>query len=183
MSDVTSGEKTCWFVMRDLGRTSLDKSYYKLFKDNGFEAYTPLKWQLAVKNGKRSRVQVPVIRDLLFVHDVRSRIEAFIQKYSAIQFRYVRGAYCCPMVVPEADMNRFIRVTDSTDSPEYYTPCDITPNMCGRRIRIIGGPLDGCEGKLVTVRGSKRRRIMVSLLNLLSVAVEGKPEYIQFIED
>ena len=43
MSDVTSGEKTCWFVMRDLGRTSLDKSYYKLFKDNGFEAYTPLK--------------------------------------------------------------------------------------------------------------------------------------------
>ena len=119
MSDVTSGEKTCWFVMRDLGRTSLDKSYYKLFKDNGFEAYTPLKWQLAVKNGKRSRVQVPVIRDLLFVHDVRSRIEAFIQKYSAIQFRYVRGAYCCPMVVPEADMNRFIRVTDSTDSPEY----------------------------------------------------------------
>ena len=96
MSDVTSGEKTCWFVMRDLGRTSLDKSYYKLFKDNGFEAYTPLKWQLVVKNGKRSRVQVPVIRDLLFVHDVRSRIEAFIQKYSAIQFRYVRGAYCCP---------------------------------------------------------------------------------------
>ncbi len=91
MSDVISGEKTCWFVMRDLWRTSLDKSYYKLFKDNGFEAYTPLKWQLAVKNGKRSRVQVPVIRDLLFVHDVRSRIEAFIQKYSAIQFRYVRG--------------------------------------------------------------------------------------------
>ena len=71
MSDVTSGEKTCWFVMRDLGRTSLDKSYYKLFKDNGFEAYTPLKWQLVVKNGKRSRVQAPVIRDLLFVHDAK----------------------------------------------------------------------------------------------------------------
>ncbi len=85
------------------------------------------------------------------------------------------------MVVPEADMNRFIRVTDSTDSPEYYTPCDITPNMCGRRIRIIGGPLDGCEGRLLTVRGSRKRRIMVDLPDLLSVAVEVSPEFIQFL--
>ena len=69
MSDVTSGEKTCWFVMRDLGRTSLDKSYYKQFKDNGFEAYTPLKWQLVVKNGKRVMDRVSIDEIKKYVQD------------------------------------------------------------------------------------------------------------------
>ena len=53
--------------------------------------------------------------------------------------------------------------------------------MCGRRIRIIGGLLDGYEGNLLKVRGSRIKYLLVELGGLLSVGVEVKSEYIQFI--
>lgn len=53
--------------------------------------------------------------------------------------------------------------------------------MCGRKIRIIGGPLDNFEGSLLTVRGSKVKRLLVELPDLLTVGVEVNPEYIQLI--
>ena len=53
--------------------------------------------------------------------------------------------------------------------------------MYGRRIRIVGGNLDGYEGCLLTMRGSKVNRLLIELKGLLAVGVEVIPEYIQFI--
>ena len=55
--------------------------------------------------------------------------------------------------------------------------------MLNRKIRIVGGPLDGYEGTLQTVRGSKVKRLLVELPGLLSVAVEVEPEYIQLVHE
>ena len=54
--------------------------------------------------------------------------------------------------------------------------------MVNRSIRIVGGPLDGYEGTLLTTRGSKVKRLMVSLPGLLTVGVEVNPEYIQIYQ-
>ena len=53
--------------------------------------------------------------------------------------------------------------------------------MHKRKIRIIGGRLDGFEGYLLTVRGSKVKRLLVELPTLLAASVEVEPEYIQLI--
>ena len=53
--------------------------------------------------------------------------------------------------------------------------------MRNRRIRIIGGPLHGYEGSLVTVRGTTVKRLLVELPMLLAAAVEVEPEFIQFL--
>ena len=53
--------------------------------------------------------------------------------------------------------------------------------MLNRPIRIVGGPLDGYEGTLITTRGSKVKRLLVEIPQLLSVGVEVNPEYIQFV--
>ena len=66
-------------------------------------------------------------------------------------------------------------------SPQYYLPEEITPQMFGHKIRIVGGPLDGYEGYLQTVRGSKVKRLLVELDNYLAVSVEVLPEFIQLI--
>lgn len=55
------------------------------------------------------------------------------------------------------------------------------PYMRDRRIRIIGGPLHGYEGSLVTVRGTTVKRLLVELPMLLAAAVEVEPEFIQFL--
>ena len=85
------------------------------------------------------------------------------------------------MVVADTDMERFIRAVDATESPRYYLPEEITPVMYGRKIRIEGGPLNGYEGRLLTTRGSKVKRLLVELEGFLSVGVEVDPEYIQLI--
>ena len=77
-------------------------------------------------------------------------------------------------------MERFIHATQSS-SPKYFLPEEITPAMLRRRIRIVGGLLDGCEGTLLTVRGSKVKRLLVQIPELLAVAVEVNPEYIQLL--
>ena len=53
--------------------------------------------------------------------------------------------------------------------------------MYGRKIRIVGGNLDGYEGMLLTTRGSKTKRILVKLPNWLVAAVEVNLEYVQFL--
>ena len=81
----------------------------------------------------------------------------------------------------DTDMERFIRAVDATESPRYYLPEEITPTMYGRKIRIEGGPLSGYEGRLLTTRGSKVKRLLVELEGFLAVGVEVDPEYIQLI--
>ena len=85
------------------------------------------------------------------------------------------------MVVREAEMNRFIHAVGSVGNPCYYKPTEITPSMCSRRIRIVGGNLDGYEGKLLSVRGSHVKRILVELPSWLVAAVEVNPEFIQLL--
>jgi len=62
-----------------------------------------------------------------------------------------------------------------------YLPDDLTPSMLGKRIKIIGGPLDGYEGALITTRGSKVKRLLVKLENYLTAGVEVSPEFIQVL--
>lgn len=87
------------------------------------------------------------------------------------------------MVVPDADMDRFMQAVAATPSPRYYLPSEITPQMYSRRIRIVGGLLDGQEGTLVTTRGSKVKRLLVELPGILAVSVEVSPEYIRLVEN
>ena len=85
------------------------------------------------------------------------------------------------MTVRNEEMERFIALVQSRASIRYYKPEEITPSMYGRRIRIEGGALDGIEGLLMTIRGSKVKRLVVQLEGLLAAGVEVNPEYIQFI--
>ena len=54
--------------------------------------------------------------------------------------------------------------------------------MLKRKIRIIGGPLDNYEGFLLTVRGSKVKRLLIELPTFLAASVEVEPEFIQLIK-
>lgn len=86
------------------------------------------------------------------------------------------------MTVRNADMERFIQVVESSENPKFYRPSEITPDMLSRKIRIIGGQLDGYEGTLLTLRGSKVKRLLVELPTLLAAAVEVQPEFIRLID-
>lgn len=174
-------EKARWWAMRDLKRSNARKPAYKLLEEKKVEFFVPMRWQLVTRRGKRVREQVPFMQYLLFVHETRFNLDPLVEKTPTLQYRWLRDTYREPMTVPDTDMERFMLAVNASDSPKYYLPEEITPAMCGRRIRIVGGTLDGYEGSLLTIRGSKVRRLLVELPGFLSVGVEVSPEYIRFL--
>ena len=169
-----------WFVMRDLKRPNARVFAYEFLEGLGVEVFTPLKRHYLT--ARREWREKPLIHGLLFVHGTRAGLDPVVATLPTLQYRYQPGKRQSPMVVPEAEMARFIHAVKATESPRYYLPEEITPAMLGRRIRVIGGPLDGYEGRLLTTRGSRTRRLLVELPGLLSVGVEVAPDYVQLLK-
>lgn len=179
-----SDEEEKWFAMRDLSRANTLTPAWRRLSDMGFEVYTPMLTRLTVKQGKRIRETIPAIHDLLFVHSTQPALEPIVDQIATLQFRYGRGlGYRVPMTVRTVDMERFIQAVNLSQNPTYYLPSELTPDMIGRRVRIIGGPMDGYEGSLLKMRGSRKRRLIVNLESLLSIAVEVAPDYISLLPE
>ena len=170
--------------MRDLKRANAKLPAYMMLGDMGFEVFVPMKWQLTIRRGKRIREQVPFLRDLLFVHATRDKLDPIVDKTDTLQYRYIRGGkYRDPMKVGSKEMERFIQAVRWSENPVYYLPDEIPASMYGRKVCIIGGDLDGHEGTLLKVRGLHKKRILVELPHLLSASVDLEPEFVRFVEE
>ena len=137
-----------WFVLRDLTRPNAKRPAYRLLEEKGIEVFTPMRWQLVERKGKRIREEVPLLHDLLFAHTTCACMDPIVEEISTLQYRYLRGGYRKPY---------------------------------GRMIRIEGGPLDGYEGRLLSIRGSRVKRLIVEIPGLLVAAVEVDPVYIRLL--
>lgn len=173
-----------WYALRDLKRANAKRRAWEVLAEKGFEVFTPMQWKLiSKKGGGKMRVRVPVIYDLLFVRSDRESIDLEIQKTDTLQHRFVKGCGGNPMVVPDAEMKQFIHAITHSESVRYYAPSEITSEMKGKYVHIIGGALNGYEGLLLSVRGSKVKRFVIELPNLITAGIEVKPEYIRVIEN
>ena len=171
-----------WFVLRDLKRSNAKLPAYKMLAEMGIEVFTPMVWKLVILHGKRTRIKVPFMQNLLFAHDSRKVLDPIIANTLTLQYRFLRDGNRSPMTVRDVDMKHFIQAVESSDNPLYYTPNEVSPDMIGRKVRIIGGPLNGYEGFLQKMQGSRIKRLFVELPSHLTAAVEVEPEFIQFVK-
>lgn len=177
----SSQESLQWFAMRDLKRRHAKLPAYKLFENLKVQYFTPMVHRLVVVKGKRIDQEVPFMQDLLFVKDTREHLDLIMESIPKLQYRYKIGVQHTPIIVPTAEMERFIYAVESSENPKFYALNEVTPEMINRKIRIIGGKLDGYTGTLVTTRGSKVKRLLVELPSLLAASVEVEAEYIQLV--
>lgn len=171
-----------WFVMRDLKRSNAKCPAYKLLDELNIRFFTPMVWKTAVRRGKRIPQLVPFMQDLLFVYDSRKTLDPIVEQIPTLQYRFVRGGMSMPMTVRTEEMERFIKAVSTMSAPCFYTPEEIKPSMIGKKVRIVGGPLDGYEGYLQKIQGAHVKHLFVELPNLLTAAVEVDPEYIQVLK-
>ena len=181
MPTYTMDDDTQWYAMRDLTRPNAKVSAYEKLNAKGIRCFTPMVKKQVKLRGDTVLIDAPYMRDLLFAYGTREAIDPLTAPGMRLQYRYVRGGYMEPMTVRKADMENFIRAVQSTISARYYRPEEITPAMRNRKIRIIGGPLNGLAGTLVTIRGTRVKRLLVEIPTLLAAAVEVEPEYIQMV--
>ena len=180
---MSDGDAKRWYVMRDLKRPNSKMPAYKQIEDLGVECFTPMEWVLITRLAKHIREKVPIIHDLLFIHDTKQHLDIVLQQIPTLQYRFQKGkGYQEPMIVPDHDMERFIQAVSTSENPQYYLPEELNSTFKGCQIRIIGGSMDGFQGQLLTVKGSKKKRILVELPGWLTVAVEVSPEFIELIK-
>lgn len=182
LSGASNPDLKQWFVLRDLKRANAKRFSWQDIRDSGFEVFTPMHQVILLQGGKRIRKDVPVIKDLLFVHASKDELDPIIEKTPTLQYRFLKKQYMKPMTVRDEDMRRFLRITAEGGKIRYFTPEELSPSMIGKSARVVGGPLNGYEGKVLSVRGSKVKRLLVELPGLISAGIEVSPEFIEIID-
>lgn len=171
-----------WYVLRDLKRPNAKDPAWRMLPDLGFKVFTPMKTVIIEEKGKKIREERPVIADLLFVRSDAASLDRVIERTATLQHRYVKGApYRTPMTVPAAEMERFIAAVSTSFKTDYYLPGELTPDMIGRDVRIVDGPLAGHTGKILRLRGRSKPKLLISLHGLLTAAVEVEKTFLEFV--
>ena len=182
MGATQSNTDKLWYAMRDLKRANAALPAYKQLAEAGIEVFTPMTTRFSVKDGKHIKVEVPIIRDLLFVKESRQNLDPIVAKTPTLQYRFKKGGKQGEAtVIPCEDMERFIGAVQAVNNPKFYSAEEIDSLMCGRKIRMVGGTLDGYEGILQSVRGSKTKHLIITLSSLLAVSVDINDEFIEVL--
>lgn len=171
-----------WFVLRDLKRPNSLTPAWRELTEAGHEIFTPMREYIVTRGGKKIRINKPVINDLLFLHTDREAADKIVASIPTLQYRFAKGGgYRQPMTVRPKEMDRFIRAVKESEEPKYILPAELDESALGSKVRIIGGPLEGVEGTLLRIRGARKRRIVVSIPELLSVEVEVTPDFVEVL--
>ena len=176
-----------WYVLRDLARPNAKNPAYKQLLEMPEMAgcvFVPLKQHVYKEFGKRVVRLVPFMPDLVFVHKSREELDPIVNMIPLLQYRYVRGGKQFEaMTIHHNDIERFMQAVAETDMVEYYSYDEVSPQLYGKPIRIIGGRLNGFEGRLMSKKGSRHKRLLIDLKECnLSAAIHVQSDYIQILK-
>ena len=85
------------------------------------------------------------------------------------------------MTVGSEEMDRFIFAINNTETPIFYKPGELTKSMYGKYVRVVGGILNNFEGQLLSIKGKRKKHLIIELPSLIAAAVEVNPEFIQIV--
>lgn len=171
MEKLEDEEVPVWYAMRATYNRGMDAK--TLLSDEKIECFIPMHYELVEgKNGRKKRVSVPVIKNLVFANTTASRIKKVKDKVSYLQ--YIMGVYeegRKPIIVPDAQMEAFIAVAETLDDRLTYLKPEETNLSDGVKVRIHGGFLDGREGIFKRIAGKRNRRMIIAIPGVIAVAI------------
>lgn len=168
--------KAYWYVLRFLYRNQ--PKVRALFEANGVKTFSPKKLVVKIEKGRRVKKYEDILWDLFFVHSSKEIIDPYVAKFDNFQYKFKSGGKRHnPLIVPEDQMDAFIKAVEASKNPLFISQDDIDMRK-GTRVRIVKGPLSGFEGIVIKVKGAKAKRFIVEIPNTLAVAVEVSPNMI-----
>ena len=150
-------------------------------RQQGFEAFVPLRYEVKTIKGQKQRALVPAISGLLFVKGALDEIKEYVIK--APFQAYIRKSNFSNktdyLVIPTKAMEDFIAVTEKHEEHvTYFRPEEISLRI-GDQIRIRGGLYDGREGVITRIKGKRNRHLVVQIPGVIYAAVEMTPDLIE----
>lgn len=161
-----------WFAMRALYRREMRvKEQLDL---QGFQSFIPMITEHKRVKGRLTHIRKPVVAGLMFVRATKSSLQEFKRRIDHFQYicshTHKEPAKGTPIVVPDQQMEDFIRLCDGADDPMFLDPAleTIAP---GDAVRVVSGPFRGLTGTFQRVHGKRARHFVVELQGLLCLAV------------
>ncbi len=174
-------QKMQWFAMRATYRRGLQIK--EMLDRQGIRNFIPMRYEVFLKNGRKKRMLVPVIKDLIFVHAVQSELQQVKFKFPYLQYMIdIRNGQ--KIIVPDKQMRDFIAVAGTYDEHLIFFSPDEVNLQKGTKVRITGGDFEGYEGIFVKVKGARDRRVVISLQGIIAMAMATlSPDLIEVVEE
>lgn len=174
-----------WFVLKTI--FSREMRVKHLLDERAIESFIPMQYKIKTKFGKKEKVLVPVIKDLIFVHAEKKRVEEFKKElflregFEAYFLTRKEGYKRIIEIIPDKQMEDFINVASHlNDDITYFNSEDIELKK-GTKVRVIGGIFDGIEGTLLKVKGKRSKRIVIEIPGVAIAASYIEPDLIEVL--
>lgn len=174
---VSDGAEKRWYIAY-VG-TRAEKSVRDMLRQKGYEAFAATQWELHVwKNGRRKKIEQPVITQYVFVH-VTEQERLAIVEFPEIHFFLTDKASATNefgrhslATVPNAQMEMLMTMlADSENRVQFAT----TGFTIGEEVRVLGWG-DNISGTIVRLRGDKSRYIGIRIPQLGCAYMEVSPK-------
>ncbi|MBP5513295.1 MAG: UpxY family transcription antiterminator [Bacteroidaceae bacterium] len=169
-----------WFAMRATYRREM-KAHDEL-KEAGIEVFIPMHITKKKVGERMKRVEAPAIHGLIFVHCSQPFIQQFKLKRPYLQYMcsFHHDGTRKPIIVPDQQMQDFIRISTQTDEVTYIDP-ETTRLPLGTRVVIVNGPFEGMKGTLQRIQGHRNRQFVIQIEGVLALAIQISPNQIEVL--
>lgn len=143
----------------------------------GVECFIPIeKVRQRDRHGRFVWVQRCALSRYLFVNtDKDTFYSIYNGSYVLHPMRHKVDELWTPIIVPNRDMESFIRVSGNKEERVLYLDPAKLNFKKGDRVRVIGGSLTGVEGTFMQIGGKHEKRVVIQIEKLIAVATAAIP--------
>ena len=165
-----------WYALRTTyGREQLA---YEYMSSNGATVYWPTMEQVREVDGKRRKVRISRIPNVLFAHGTLQEVQTFVYDNANLpflRFYYAketigRETFRRPLVVPERQMESLRIICAVDDGNIALVPHTDTHFTKGQQVRITQGRFSGVTGRVARYQGQQRVAVIVEGLFTIATA-------------
>lgn len=163
-----------WFPMRVTYNRELKvKEYLDSIQIENFLPFKPNHYEIDCQN-KANKKEV-LIHNLIFIRSSQARITMLKNSSKSLEpLRYIIDRSSNQiMVVPDKQMNDFIRVSTSEEDTMLLDYKDFLDKV-GKKVRITQGYFSGVEGEIKRIK--KNKYVVVKIDGLVAVALTCVPK-------
>ncbi|HKM93036.1 MAG TPA: UpxY family transcription antiterminator [Prolixibacteraceae bacterium] len=130
------------------------------FDFQGIESYLPLQRKLRQWSDRKKWVEVPLISGYVFVKVNRFEYEKVLQTAGVVSYVRFEGTAA---IIPDQQIESIKLLLRDSNIEVSVSHKNIHK---GDKIEVIGGPLMGLNGTLITIKGKKRVAVLLDQLNI-----------------
>jgi len=135
-----------WYAART--RNDHEMKIKSRLTELGVDHFIPTQQVDRVKGGKKVKVDIPIVRNLIFIHATKAQALSLANGYGLPIYYIIDHMTHSIMVVPTKEMDDFKTVWDL--SPGAVCLSD-EPLVVGGRVRVARGDFMGIEGNVISL--------------------------------